>query len=324
MLGNAKASKKFATRVAASSGLPQLYWTSTQSQLRILTYHGICKDDQVNQPWIPQYFVTETQFQRQMECLRKNANVVKLSDAVDALAAGSLPPRAVAITFDDGYANNLHLGVPVLKKYGFPATIFLATSHMQSGEMFVFDRLRFVELHTGSNKFDVQFYKNSPLDTVRGQIEAEWAPVAKTITAEQHEALRPLRLDELKDFPTELISFGGHSHGHCILRNETRPRREMEIRTSIALVNEWTSTAIPVFSYPNGQARDFDREDEALLRSLGIKACLTTTPGLNGNPTSLMTLRRLSLVSAFDDAGFFLYVSGFRTFVKSAVSGLRG
>src|SRR3954471_22733974 len=130
MLSNSKVSKKFAVRVAASSGLPQLYWTSTQSQLRILTYHGICRDDQVGHPWIPQYFVTETQFQRQMECLRKNANVVKLSDAVDALAAGSLPSRSVAITFDDGYANNLKLGVPVLKKYGFPATIFLATAHM--------------------------------------------------------------------------------------------------------------------------------------------------------------------------------------------------
>src|SRR6266550_9463146 len=64
--------------------------------------------------------------ERQFRFLRRVANVVPLRDALEALADGrDLPPRAVAITFDDGYRDNLEIAVPLLQRLGLPATFFL-------------------------------------------------------------------------------------------------------------------------------------------------------------------------------------------------------
>ena len=65
-------------------------------------------------------------FRDQLRFLSRVANVIPLSEAADRIAAGEpLPPRAVALTFDDGYADNLHAGVPILAEFGLPATFFL-------------------------------------------------------------------------------------------------------------------------------------------------------------------------------------------------------
>jgi len=50
--------------------------------------------------------------------------------------------RSVAITFDDGHANNLHLAYPMLQKYQLPATIFLSSAYVESGEMYPFLKLK--------------------------------------------------------------------------------------------------------------------------------------------------------------------------------------
>jgi hypothetical protein len=63
---------------------------------------------------------------QQLRRLKQLASVVPLEDALEALAAGRpLPSRAVAITFDDGYRDNLDLAAPLLQDLGLPATFFL-------------------------------------------------------------------------------------------------------------------------------------------------------------------------------------------------------
>src|SRR5688572_9588150 len=66
------------------------------------------------------------QLRRQLELLRRVATVVPLEESLRALAAGDqLPPRAVALSFDDGYRDNLDLAVPLLERLDLPATFFL-------------------------------------------------------------------------------------------------------------------------------------------------------------------------------------------------------
>src|ERR1700753_3649328 len=65
-------------------------------------------------------------FAKQLRTLQRFANVLRLEDALRLLAAGGPPPpRAVVLTFDDGYLDNLELGVPMLAEHDFPATFFL-------------------------------------------------------------------------------------------------------------------------------------------------------------------------------------------------------
>ena len=61
--------------------------------------------------------------------------MIPLDVAVDALKTGKLPARAAAITFDDGYADNRSIALPILKQHGLSATFFIATGYLNGGRM---------------------------------------------------------------------------------------------------------------------------------------------------------------------------------------------
>src|SRR5690349_2991525 len=75
-------------------------------------------------------------FERQMRALREYFTVLPLAEAVAGLRAGKLPSRAVAITFDDGYADNAVIALPILESLGLHATFFIADGFLNGGRMF--------------------------------------------------------------------------------------------------------------------------------------------------------------------------------------------
>jgi len=101
-----------------------------RESLRILTYHDVQEAGRSSDP----FCVFTSDFRRQMEVIAKGWNVVPLGEAVNALKMNqALPPRAVSITFDDGYRGVLENAVPVLLEFGLPATIFLRCDVLDSG-----------------------------------------------------------------------------------------------------------------------------------------------------------------------------------------------
>jgi peptidoglycan/xylan/chitin deacetylase (PgdA/CDA1 family) len=91
----------------------------------ILTYHSISILSSKFDPYDTS--VSPDDFAAHMQYLHEDGyQVVRLSDAIRAMRRGrALPPKAVAITFDDGYRDNYTEAFPVLSHYGFPATIYL-------------------------------------------------------------------------------------------------------------------------------------------------------------------------------------------------------
>lgn len=88
----------------------------------ILMYHSVSDD--------AEYFsnISPSDFERQMNYLKKQeCSVISLAELVRRLWTGESLNASVAITFDDGYKNNYEKAYPILKAYGFPATIFLTT-----------------------------------------------------------------------------------------------------------------------------------------------------------------------------------------------------
>jgi peptidoglycan/xylan/chitin deacetylase (PgdA/CDA1 family) len=103
-------------------------------QALILTYHGVVRNG--HNSYTNRNCVELAMFDRQMVYLARHYNVIPLSELVERLtAAEQLPPYTAAITFDDGFRNNLTVALPILKKYNLPATIFLATSYVSSEEL---------------------------------------------------------------------------------------------------------------------------------------------------------------------------------------------
>jgi len=108
----------------------------------ILGYHRIVETSQ--DPY--RISVTPQHFAEQLKILRQYAHPMPLMDLVQALQDGNLPPRAVAITIDDGYADNLYKAKPLLEHYQVPATIFVTTGFM--GREFWWDELERIFLST--------------------------------------------------------------------------------------------------------------------------------------------------------------------------------
>ena len=102
-----------------------------RGRLTVLIFHRVRPEPD---PLFPRE-LDAAAFRERLSWLRAWFNVLPLDDAVDALARGSLPVRAAAITFDDGYADNHDVALPILREMGVPATFFIATGFLDGGRM---------------------------------------------------------------------------------------------------------------------------------------------------------------------------------------------
>jgi len=103
----------------------------------VLAYHRVCDSDRDPH----RLCVSPSRFEQQLAALRRVGKPVSLDDLVRGMAIGELPGRGVAVTFDDGYADNLHVAAPILERHGVPATVFVTTAGLETGEPFYWDEL---------------------------------------------------------------------------------------------------------------------------------------------------------------------------------------
>ncbi|MFH1791407.1 MAG: polysaccharide deacetylase family protein [Candidatus Omnitrophota bacterium] len=105
----------------------------------ILMYHSIDGNEEMSK-----LSLCPVGFARQMEFFHKHGyNVISLGEMVDLIKKGRrIPPKTVTITFDDGFRNNYLCAYPVLKRYGFPATIFVITGHIGSKDYLTWDDIK--------------------------------------------------------------------------------------------------------------------------------------------------------------------------------------
>jgi peptidoglycan/xylan/chitin deacetylase (PgdA/CDA1 family) len=89
-------------------------------------------------------------FAEQMSVIRSRCQPIPLQQLVDELQEKKLKNRAVAVTFDDGYADNLYQAKPVLERYEIPATVFVTAGHIGSQREFWWDELDRLLLQPGS------------------------------------------------------------------------------------------------------------------------------------------------------------------------------
>jgi glycosyltransferase involved in cell wall biosynthesis/peptidoglycan/xylan/chitin deacetylase (PgdA/CDA1 family)/SAM-dependent methyltransferase len=111
----------------------------------ILLYHRIT--EAMSDPW--SLCVTSNHFAEHLETLRRYTRIIKLAELINGLENGALPERSVVITFDDGYADNLHNAKQVLERYDAPATVFITTGYIGHGREFWWDTLEKLFLAPG-------------------------------------------------------------------------------------------------------------------------------------------------------------------------------
>src|SRR5215467_4075836 len=108
----------------------------TTKNFQILTYHRVNDD---NDPFFTGMKIDT--FEKHMEYLSDYYDIMSLEEIIDRMKYNDIPDDTIAITFDDGYKDVYLNAYPILKKFSIPATIFLPTSCIDTGEVLWHDRV---------------------------------------------------------------------------------------------------------------------------------------------------------------------------------------
>ncbi len=185
-----------------------------RSRLVILCYHGISLEDEHR--WHPSLFITPEVFRARLDLLAdRGYTVLPLAEAVCRLFEGRLPPRAAAITFDDGLYDFYAEAFPALRAHGFPATVYL-TSYYSETQRPVFDSVcSYILWKAGPGAFDGEPFVGTPGRLALGT-SAERADVQARIR--RHAAAAGLSAHEKDDLARRLAEKLGVDYDRIVAR----------------------------------------------------------------------------------------------------------
>jgi peptidoglycan/xylan/chitin deacetylase (PgdA/CDA1 family) len=248
--------------------------------------------------------VSPANFVQQLEVLKTSRQPVPLPEVV----SGNVPSGAAAVTFDDGYHDNLERAAPALADARVPATLFVATGAVAEGAGFWWDELErllrtapedvepslTLELAGQRREFRVgsererriarrhlhAWLQPMPPEEIGSALSAlrGWAGLSEGGTPELDRTMKP---DELRAFASiPALTVGAHTRSHRSLRHADHATQDAEIAGSRADIARWLGTEPTCFSYPFGvPGADFDDGVAARVRAAGFSLAVTTTPG---------------------------------------------
>jgi peptidoglycan/xylan/chitin deacetylase (PgdA/CDA1 family) len=252
-------------------------------------------------------------FSWQMEIIAQYFNVLHLSEAIERLRDGSLPARAACITFDDGYADNVEVALPILQQWGLPATFFIASGYLDGGEMWndsVIEAVRQVR----ANIFDLAslgfgaFSLDSPqqrasaaltlIDRLKHMPPEERDSYVSAIVDSVGATLRKdlmMRSEQVKSLSDAGMEIGAHTVNHSILCSLTDGQARFEIASSKEQLSAIVGKPIRLFAYPNGKpGRDYNGVHVRMVKELGFLGAVSTAWGTAGRSTDVYQIPRFT------------------------------
>lgn len=251
------------------------------------------------------------QFEAVCSWLSRWFNVLHLDHAVTRLQAGTLPERAACLSFDDGYADNFHVALPILQRHGLSATFFIATAFLDGGRMWndtIVETVRrcttplldLTALGLGRYAVDtpdhrqkaalalISRLKYQPLRTNLAQCMAQLAHVTPPnnlmLTSPEVVALR-----------NSGMQIGAHTMTHPILACLDDAQAQREIVGSKRALEQLLGERVSLFAYPNGKpGEDFKPQHAEMVRRHGFDAGFTTKAGTSKMGDDLFQIRRFT------------------------------
>lgn len=265
-----------------------------QGRLSILIYHRV--PAQVD-PLFPEGGDMDS-FDQQMGLLTDCFRVIPLADAVRGLRSGGLPSRAACVTFDDGYADNAEIALPILKKYAIPATFFISSGVLDGGRMWndtvielvrraTGDTLDLGMLNLGSFPVETLAQRRKAIDDLIGQLK-HLPPESRQSRVEKMCSIIPVNppdnlmmtSEQVRSLHGAGMEIGGHTVFHPILASTEKSAARAEIANGKEMLEGIIRAPVRFFAYPNGKPeRDYLPEHVAMVRELGFEAAVSTAYG---------------------------------------------
>jgi peptidoglycan/xylan/chitin deacetylase (PgdA/CDA1 family) len=277
------------------AGALQCLVTVLGRRVSVLTFHRV-------QPLQDPLFPLEmhaARFDALLSSIARSFNVLTLGEAHAALKSGRVPSRALVMTFDDGYADNATVALPLLRRHGLRATFFVSTGFLDGGRMWndtVIETIRASQKPEldlaafGLGRFPLASaaQRRAAIDAVLPKIKYQPLDQREPLIAKLREATgHPdlpddlmMRSEQVRELHAAGMEIGGHTVRHPILTETPDEQAREEILRGRAALEGLIGTPVNVFAYPNGVPhRDYDHRHVTMVREAGFQCAVSTWPG---------------------------------------------
>jgi peptidoglycan/xylan/chitin deacetylase (PgdA/CDA1 family) len=234
--------------------------------------------------------------------VKRAYTVLSLDELVSSVVAGgTLPPRSLAITFDDGYADNHRLGLPVLQRLGLPATVYVATGCVEGGPVFWVAAVRALAMSATGSVLELPGHDPIPL----GPLDQR-GPAVKALTRALVPLAAPARAELLaaaakgadvdldgllagtmltwaqtRELAAAGWTIGAHTVTHSNVALVDPAEAEAEITASRDAIAAAVGAQVCHFCYPNtgGQHQYFSASVVEIHKRNGFRSATTSRPG---------------------------------------------
>jgi peptidoglycan/xylan/chitin deacetylase (PgdA/CDA1 family) len=325
-----------------AAGIAPMLWQFRREQLPILMYHRILPADDVRAASEqPGMIVHPETLRLQLRTLKRHFEIVSLEDWVERATTGrTLPDRACAITFDDGWRDNYEHAYPALVDEQVPATIFIVSGMVGTDQSFWPERLADLLRHGisryGKALFELPAFNwlyalEVPLpsttdDLSRERLDAFIVQAKRFPDTDIHERLAHMAdILTLNEYQHDLaladwdqlaemveggfVNIGSHTRRHVRLTSEVHTDTlENEIVGSKTEIEKRLGRSVRLFCYPNG---DYSPEARALVARHYLGAC-STIHGWHRRTADLHTMHRIGVHQdiSYDETSFLARLSG--------------
>ena len=336
-----KALKHAILQVSRASGMTALGRVLTRGGFNIIGFHGVSLEDEHQR--FPTLFISPDSFERRLRFLTRHYHIVSLQEAIEQHRGGRIRSNQVVLTFDDGFYNFLGRAMPILKQYRAPATVYVVTAEVESGDPAYNLLARDAVLSTRHTRAtglpdapdhrrdlstlaarekvvrDVTIALSRTCATAVERLEFCRA-LGKALDVDVEAKLKSrlwnrLTPSEVRQVVAEGFDVQLHTHNH---RNVVENRQIVrdEVRQNRQILERLAEKPVVHFCYPSGL---WDRGVWPDLTAEGVESGVTTRNGPNYPETPALSLRRYLTGEAMTDLEFEFGLSGLRWLSRTLV-----
>lgn len=302
--------------------LPQkLLEMLSEDTFTIFLFHGVINKSNYKVRNYNGKHIQANLFAKCMKLLNDNGNAFSMDELLNHhVEKKKLPPNSFAITFDDGFENNISIAAPILYDFKIPSTIYVTTGFIESNKMSWIDRIEYAVENIHSKNFYMEWIKEEAslkdvkskiyfLNSIRNYVKNtpncnpdRFADLIcdqlgfQEITSSDDPLDKKMNWNQVyKANSSELIIIGGHTHSHHILSYLNKKQLANEIDTSLELLNKKAGVKPTHYSYPEGLEHCYSENVIIELKKRGVLCCPTAIHGFNNILDDLFHLKRVMI-----------------------------
>jgi peptidoglycan/xylan/chitin deacetylase (PgdA/CDA1 family) len=275
--------KTGAARVMNRTGMYNLFgsWSGAKGVPLVINYHRVVEDFASHAGTsIPSMLVSRSMLEQHLDWIGRRFRFVSLDELGERLEAkDSRTDPVAAITFDDGYQDFYDHALPVLKRKGVPAAVFVVTSLVGTKRLQLHDKLYLLL----TRRFNPNSRAPTPFQATRALLEnlpqADIENVIRTleqdvpIPEETLQSFYSLTWEMLEEIRQAGMTVGSHTRTHALMTNECKQRVMEEASSSRKEIEARLGTGVLHFAYPGGC---FDTAAVDAVAAAGYRFAYTT------------------------------------------------